>query len=150
MHLIVLPSIRRAAFYLTVIPALERICQAFPCLIEEFVNLLVQLAQKNRSRLSARAINREFDSLDAIQSYDTILSADQALTSAMTADPCGSIIGTYSPNTIIAMDWFAFEREVCARLEPEEALSITIHKAFAMLCKVGEVSKVYKEQDFLS
>ena len=47
---------------------------------------------------------------------------------------------------LINIEWFKFESEICSKLELEEALSLCIHKAFAMLCNLGLINKIFEEK----
>ena len=139
-HLSVLPSARRANFYLSILPALQRMCQVFPPLIEEFVKLLVQLAQKNKSRLNARPTMNLFSSLDSFSLPATVAGGSSDST---------NLDEQQKAKDLIIMDWAQFESVICSKMEHEEALSLSIHKAFAMLCNLGLISKMYKEEDLL-
>ncbi|OTF81453.1 integrator complex subunit 2-like protein, partial [Euroglyphus maynei] len=48
-HLTLLPNEKLCKFYLSILPALERMTQTFPPLIEGFVKLLIRLGQRNLS-----------------------------------------------------------------------------------------------------
>lgn len=90
------------------------------------MKLLVALAQKNDSRMCAQPTVQCFDALEAF----TLSSGIE-----------GS-----QPMELVEMDWAKFERQITSKMVPEEALSLTIHKAFGMLCGLGILEKVFREE----
>ncbi|KAJ6216151.1 hypothetical protein RDWZM_007308 [Blomia tropicalis] len=132
-HLSVLPSTRRSTFYLSTIPSLERMCQCFPSMIEDFVTLLVQLAQKNHSRLNAHSTMNSYNSISLLSNEDD--------------DHFNHLIDEteLSNNKLIDMDWDQVDIDIIGNqtLEPEELLSISIQKAFAMITRLGPINKIY-------
>jgi len=65
----VLTSAQRVEFYMSALPALVRICRAFPPLCEDAISLLTQIGRVCRAHLAAK-------SLECIPNADTSLFAD--------------------------------------------------------------------------
>lgn len=147
VHLTLLPSEKRANFYLSILPALERIGKVFPPLIEHIVRVLVLLLQRNGFTLADRMkVEDPFHWIpETVKLVDPeALEKDEyELGATKEGEPLEQLITT----NLIDLEWGVFEKMMRRRkLAPEQAMLITGYKVFGMLCRHHTVEKIFSDE----
>ncbi|XP_046919631.2 integrator complex subunit 2 [Dermatophagoides farinae] len=162
IHLTLLPNPKLCQFYLSILPALERMTHTFPPLIEGFLKLLIRLGQRNLSAFAAKPGSKFFlNSTDQIlflpssssssSSYETISNEFES-----NSDSSSLVIRTnnksllpnqerFSKSKLIDISWLEFNQNIAKKMSPEESLALAIHKTFAMVCQLSSINRIYRD-----